>query len=70
MAPEELVLFEAKLLLDEQLNLDTQYQNTVHRIISATGRQHLRAELDALHHKLIEDPERRSFWEKIHQIFK
>ena len=69
MAPGEQLLYRAKLLLDRTLFLDTALQSLVYRIIVAYGRKRKRAELEALHRSLFNNPEKVTFRQTIENIF-
>jgi hypothetical protein len=69
IAPEERVLFEASQLLDHNLAEDVILQREAYAIISAYGRAQLKTELNLLHHKLLTDPSKKTFWDLILTIF-
>ncbi|HVW94675.1 MAG TPA: hypothetical protein VHA56_01735 [Mucilaginibacter sp.] len=67
--PNEMLLFDAKLLLDESLQEKLQMQKKTHEIVKQYGRKQLRKEIDAIHQMLFTSAEHRSFRQKIMQIF-
>ena len=70
LAPEEALLFEARLLTDPVLRLNLAIQKQVYRLIMLYQRKKLKEELEDIHHQLFHDPENRDFKQKIFQLFK
>lgn len=70
LEPQEAILFEARLLLDNELKSDVFAQRKVYELIRLNGRTRLTKELEELHTKIFTDPSRRSFREKIFHLFK
>ncbi|MCJ8210078.1 hypothetical protein MUY27_10190 [Mucilaginibacter sp. RS28] len=68
--PQDRLLFEAKLLLNETLRENTDAQQHTYSIIKQYGRQQLKAELKAVHQKLFSEPQHRSFAQMIKQLFR
>jgi hypothetical protein len=68
-APGDALLFEAKLMLDNELADKMLWQQKTYNVIKQYGRKQLKAEIDAVHQKLFTQPEHRSFSQKIRQLF-
>ncbi len=68
--PEEVVLFEARLLLQPDLAEKAAWQQRAYGIIRAYGRKQLRAEIEAAHRKLFTAPEHEPFRRRIFRLFK
>jgi hypothetical protein len=68
-APGDALLFEAKLLLDDELNDKLHWQKTAYNTIKQYGRTQLKKEIEAVHQNLFSQPEHKSFSQKIRQIF-
>ena len=69
MLPENKIVFEASVLLDSDIIPDIEAQEKAYDIIRVCSRQMLKAELDLIHHKLMESPKNKSFRERIYKIF-
>jgi DNA-binding transcriptional regulator YbjK len=68
-APDEQLLFEAKLLLDEDLRQKTAAQRQAYQLIQQYGRQQLRAELENVYQILMHTPQHLSYAQRIKRIF-
>ena len=66
---EEEVLFQANLLLNQHLVENVRAQKKTYQLIHAYGREHLRAEIEAVHRKMFTEPENRRFRQKILSLF-
>lgn len=69
ISTENRMVFEAHLLLDNELATDVKSQEESYNIIKFHGRQTLKAELEILHQKLAGDPKNKMFWRHIQSIF-
>jgi hypothetical protein len=69
MAPGDALLFEAKILLNNDLRDDVQTQQNTYSIIRQYGRQSIRAEIIAVQQALTTAPQHRSFMQRIKNIF-
>jgi hypothetical protein len=67
--PEERLVFQAKMILDTELQDKVTAQKQVYHLINQYGRKQLKAELEAVHHKLFTDPEHLSFAQRIRKLF-
>lgn len=63
------VLFEAKIVLQEELRSNTYWQEQTYQIIQMYGRQKLRAEIDAAQKLFFNDPAQNSLRAKIARLF-
>lgn len=63
------LVFEARLLLDTELNDKVLWQRKTHTIIKKFGRKQLKNEIEAIHQKLFTSPEHHSFSQKIRRLF-
>lgn len=69
MAPEEHLLMDAKLLLDQELRNTCEWQSYTYALVKLHARQALKQELEAVHEKLFSEKKFESFREKIKRIF-
>ncbi|MDF9799632.1 hypothetical protein OKW21_004895 [Catalinimonas alkaloidigena] len=67
--PEDLLLFEAHMMLDEALKEKVQRQQRIYQLVRAYGRQQLRAEIEAAHQQLFTQARHRSFRQKVLRLF-
>lgn len=63
------LLFEARMLVDSGLARRVKYQRRLHAIVTLSGRQKIKAEIDRIHQQLFTDPARRDFQQKVFQLF-
>jgi hypothetical protein len=68
--PGDALVFEAKLLLDDELREKVYLQQKAYGFISFYGRKQLKQEIAAVHQKLFTQPEHQSFRERILRLFK
>jgi hypothetical protein len=68
--PGDALVFEAKLLLDDELAEKLSWQRSTYNMINLYGRNQLKKEIEAVHQSLFSDARHKSFSEKIRQIFK
>jgi hypothetical protein len=69
LAPEDRLLFEATLLIDDELAEKTMLQQQLHEVILLSGRRQLRKELAAIDRKVFRDRKYSRFQRKILSIF-
>ena len=67
--PGDALVFEAKLLLDDELHEKLQWQKETYRQAMLYGRKQLKKEIEAVHQKLFSDNEHKSFSQKIKSFF-
>ena len=67
--PADALLFEARLLLDDSLQVDASAQKQVYNLVQQYSRKQLKQEIEAAHQKLFTRPEHLSFKQKIARIF-
>ncbi|MFD2870986.1 hypothetical protein ACFS5N_00820 [Mucilaginibacter ximonensis] len=68
-SPGDALLFEAKLMLDNELSDKVIWQQKTYALIKQYGRRELKAEIEAVHEHLFTKPENQSFSQKIWQLF-
>jgi len=68
-SPGDALVFEAKLLLDDELNDKLQWQKSAYDKIKLYSRSQLTQEIEAVHKSLFSQARHKSFSEKIRQIF-
>jgi len=67
--PANSLLFEAKMLLDRDLQTRVSQQQQVYTLVQQYGRKQVKAEIEAVHQQLFNQPEHLSFRQKIARIF-
>lgn len=67
--PGDTLLFEAKTLLDQELQANVSSQLQVYSLVNEYSRRQLKQEIEAVHHQLFTEPEHLSFRQKIARIF-
>jgi hypothetical protein len=65
----EALLFEAKLMLDNNLADKVIWQQKAYDTIQQFGRRQLKKEIETIHQKLFTQPEHISFAQKIRRLF-
>lgn len=68
-SPGEALLFEARLMLDNELAEKVIWQNKAYHIVKEYGRMKLKAEIETVHQQLFTQPQHMSFSQKIRQLF-
>lgn len=69
MKPDERLLFEARMLLQDELRKNTAWQKQAYQFIQRYSRKKLKAEIEAVHQQLFKKPEHQSFREYIAALF-
>lgn len=69
-SPGDALVFEAKLLLDDELSDKLHWQSVTYNMVKLYGRNQLKKEIEAVHQSLFSEARHKSFSEKIRQIFK
>ena len=69
MTAGDRLVFEARMLLNPALHTNVLLQKQVYTIVWAYSRKQLKAELEAVHHKVFREPAYQSFRKKVHNIF-
>ncbi len=67
--PGDSLVFEARLLLDAELNKKVAWQEKTYNMIRIYGRDQLKKEIESVHQKLFTQPEHTSFSQKIRRLF-
>ncbi|MCR8558079.1 hypothetical protein KXD93_10515 [Mucilaginibacter sp. BJC16-A38] len=68
--PGDALVFEAKLILDDELRDKLQWQKSTYNLVKLYGRNQLKQEIEAVHQSLFSETRHWAFSEKIRQIFK
>jgi len=68
-APGDALVFESKLLLDDDLADKLHWQKATYTVIKSYGRTQLKKEIETVHQSLFSEVRHRSFSEKIRRIF-
>jgi hypothetical protein len=68
--PQDGLLFEANMVLNPQLRLEVAWHKQTLSLVQLYGRKQLRAEIDAVHQQLFNQPEHRSFRQSVLRFFK
>jgi hypothetical protein len=66
---EDALLFDALLILNPDLPGQVMWQKKTHAIVQQYSRKKLRAELENAHQRLFNEPEHKSFRQRILNIF-
>jgi hypothetical protein len=69
-APDEALLFEAKLLLDDELPLKVQWHKQTLGLVQQYGRKNLVGIIGDVHNQLFTLPQHQSFRQKIMGLFR
>jgi hypothetical protein len=64
------LLFEARLIIDPVLKRDLFFQKKTHLLIKMYHREKLKEELETVHQKIFNDPDKMDFRRRIYQLFK
>tara|TARA_R110002020_G_scaffold97708_5_gene233187 strand:- start:12593 stop:12856 length:264 start_codon:yes stop_codon:yes gene_type:complete len=64
------LLFEARLTIDPVLKRDLFFQKKTHLLIKMYHREKLKEELETVHQKIFNDPDKMDFRRSIYQLFK
>ena len=67
--PGDALVFEAKLLLDDELSDKLHWQSATYNMVKLYGRNQLKKEIESVHQSLFSEARHKSFSEKIRQIF-
>jgi hypothetical protein len=67
--PGDRLVFEARLLLEPELQEKMQWQQEAYRMITLYGRDQVKLEIEAVHRKLFTQKEHLSFSQKIRRLF-
>jgi len=65
----EALVFEAKMLLDPELNEKAMWQQKTYQIVKLYGRDQLRQEIETVHQKLFTHDQHKNFRQKIMSLF-
>lgn len=68
--PEELLVFQARLLSDPVLKLNVYVQQKVYSILRLYHRKKLKEEVETVHQRVFGDPLKVKFQQAVYQLFK
>lgn len=69
MRHDESLLFEARLLTQPTLKLNTMLQQKINRLVNLFHRKCMKQDLEKVHHRLFTDPSKAEFQKSILQLF-
>jgi hypothetical protein len=69
-APEDALVFEAKMILDTNLRSNVLLQQRTYSLVQQYGRKQLKAEIEAVHRQIFTNPSQQGFVNKILSLFK
>lgn len=69
LSPEDRLLYDARLIVDGELNEQTRWQQHTYEVIHAYGRMQFRNKLEKMHERFMTEPQHNSFRNKILKIF-
>ncbi|MDB5129881.1 MAG: hypothetical protein JWQ85_4113 [Mucilaginibacter sp.] len=69
-APQDSLLFEAKIILNPELQLNVMWHKQTLNLVQQYGREQLCADIEAVHNKLFTRPEHLIFRQNILRFFK
>lgn len=69
LAPEEALLFEARLLTNPLLKLNLLFLKKVYSIVALYHRKKLKEEAEAVHQRLFNNPDKAAFRKEIYNLF-
>lgn len=70
LTPVDKIIFESRLVLDPNLRRNLYFQKKTYKLIKMYHREKLKEEMEALHQKLFNDPEKINLRKNIYQLFK
>jgi hypothetical protein len=70
MDPGDAVLFEANVLLNNDLKFEVQHQQSTYEMIRQYSRQKMKAEIRAVQETLATAPQHQGFMQRIAKLFK
>ena len=68
--PAEALVFEARMIVDQDLATEVSLQKEAYSLINQYGRRQLKTQLDAVHQQLFTLPKHVRFRQKIMALFK
>lgn len=70
LSPADRFLFEARLIIDPVLKSDLFFQKKTLQLIKMYHREKLKEDLESLHQKIFNNPDKMEFRRSIRQLFK
>jgi hypothetical protein len=68
--PEDSLVFEAKMILDNNLRHSVLLQQQTYTLVQQYGRKQLKAEIETVHQQIFSNPTQQGFVNKILSLFK
>lgn len=69
LAPEDHLIYDARLIVDEDLKEQMHWQQHTYEVIRAYGRMQIKSRLEEMHQRFMTEPQHTSFRNKILKIF-
>jgi hypothetical protein len=69
-APAENLVFEARMIVNQDLRTEVSLQKDAYALINQYGRRQMKAQLAAVHQQLFTQPKHQRFRQKIMALFK
>jgi hypothetical protein len=69
MSQKDSFLFKAKMLIDPVLRMNVGMQRKTYSLIRLYGRKQLISEIEIVHQRIFQDPEKKNFCRGIEQLF-
>lgn len=70
LSVDDALVFKANLLIDPLLRMNLSLQKKIYLLVTLYGRKKLKAEIEQVHNRLFENPDKIIFQERIHHLFK
>lgn len=68
-APDEKLVFEARLITQPLLRLNMFFQQKIYRVVRAYHRRQQKEKMESVHRELFSDPAKKEFQQNIRQLF-
>lgn len=68
-APDEKLVFEARLITQPLLRLNMFFQQKIYRVVHAYHRRQQKEKMESVHRELFSDPAKKEFQQNIRQLF-
>jgi hypothetical protein len=67
--PQDKLVVDAQLIINPGMRLNITLQQKIHKLTRAFGRKKIKAEIESVHHRLFNDPDKTFFRESVHHLF-
>lgn len=68
-APDEKLVFEARLITQPLLRLNMFFQQKIYRVVRVYHRRQQKEKMESVHRELFSDPAKKEFQQNIRQLF-